>query len=99
MAQEIQVVYDDLDHIIARFGDMADTARDCLSKVTAQVEELRGGEWIGPNADSFYGDYDDAMEPVLTRLAAALDQAADIVGQISAEFADAEEEAEGLFPN
>jgi len=77
MAYTVQCDYDQLNGIVQRFNDASESARNTYDKVSAQMEVLRGGAWIGPNADKFYEIMDNDWLPAMDRLTKSMEKAAE----------------------
>ncbi len=99
MADQIQCNYDEISSVMSRFSEQQDLAQAQYQRIMNQMEVLRGGSWIGPNADTFYNVMENELMPGLQRLINALGEASRTANQVANEFKQAEEEAEGLFPN
>lgn len=98
MADIIQFDHDQLPGISQRFGDQADQVRTQYAKILQQVDVLRQGAWIGPNADKFYEVMDNQLLPACKRLSDALDKANETTQQVAKMMRDADEETKGFFP-
>lgn len=98
MAYTVQCDYDQLNGIVQRFNDTSESARNTLDKVSAQMEVLRGGAWIGPNADKFYEIMDNDWIPAMDRLVKAMEKAAEVVDQVQKIIKDADDQNKSYFP-
>jgi len=98
MADTVQVDYDQMTGISQRFNDQAQQVRAQYQKIAQQLEVLRDGAWIGPNADRCFEIMDGTLLPACQRLHQALDQAGNTTQQVAKMIRDADEETKGLFP-
>jgi WXG100 family type VII secretion target len=99
MAEIVQCDHEAIPGIARRFDDLAQRNRQQMKKVEQQILQLEGGDWIGPNATSFFQLMDDQYMPAYERLCAALERAGEVVQEISKLIRDAEEESKGYFPS
>ncbi len=97
IGNKIQADYDQLTSIANQFAQEASSTEQLTNQIMSLVGELEGGGWIGRGADSFYNEMHDLVEPGLTRLARALEDASNAVKQISNVMSQAEHEASSLF--
>lgn len=97
MAEVIQVDYDQLSQVAAKFATESQNVAELLQKVRAGMQSLEDGGWIGRGADSFFAEMDGVLLPAVQRLERALDQASQNAGRISQQMRQAEEDAQGLF--
>lgn len=98
MAYTVQCDYDQLNGIVQRFNDASESARNTYDKVSAQMEVLRGGAWIGPNADKFYEIMDNDWLPAMDRLTKSMEKAAEAVDQVQKIIKDADDQNKSYFP-
>lgn len=98
MAEIVQYDYEQLNGIEKRFTDQAEQARAVERKLTEQMEVLKGGAWIGPNADKFFEVMEGQLLPANKRLSDALDRASETTRHVAKMMHDAEEESKGFFP-
>lgn len=98
MADLVQFDHDQLPGISQRFGTQADQVRAQYAKITQQMDKLRSGAWIGPNANAFYEVMDNQLLPACKRLSDALDRANETTQQVAKMMRDADEESKGYFP-
>lgn len=68
-----------------------------LSALQKEVATLRGGDWLGPGASSFYAEMDTSVIPSLKRLVSSLDLAAKSTQRINLIFQQAEHEAAAVL--
>lgn len=97
MANEVKIEYDQMQNITSIFEDHSQRAQSLLQKINAQVETLRGGAWIGVNADKFYREMDNDMMVSLQRLIKAFDESAQTTARIEQVLRAAEDEASAIF--
>ena len=98
MAYTVQADDEQLNGIAQRFDDQSSQVLATLAKVQSQMEVLRGGAWIGPNADKFYQIMDSDWIPALDRLGKALAEGASVTRQIQKIIKDADEQNKSYFP-
>jgi WXG100 family type VII secretion target len=98
MAYTVQCDHDQLDGIVQRFQDSSENARATLDMVRSQVDVLRGGAWIGPNADKFYEIMDNDWFPAMERVDRAMAFASESVLKIQKIMKDADESNKTYFP-
>jgi WXG100 family type VII secretion target len=99
MADTVQVDHDQMNSIAQRFGDQSEQVRAQYDKIMHQLDVLKQGAWIGPNADEYFKIMEGTLLPACKRLFAALDQAGDTTKNVAKMMRDADEEAKGLFPS
>jgi len=99
MADTVQVDYDQMSGISQRFGDQSDKVRAQHDKIVHQLDVLKQGAWIGPNADKYFEIMEGQLLPAVKRLFSALDHASDTTQKVAKMMRDADEEAKGLFPS
>jgi WXG100 family type VII secretion target len=96
---KIQADYDELAAIANQFAQEATSTEQLTNQIMNLVGQLEGGGWIGRGADAFYNEMHDLVEPGLTRLARALEDAGSAVKQINNIMTNAEHDASSLFGN
>jgi WXG100 family type VII secretion target len=97
VGQKVQADYDELASIANQFAQEASSTEQLTNQIMSLVGELEGGGWIGRGADAFFNEMHDLVEPGLTRLARALEDASNAVKQVSNVLSQAEHEASTLF--
>ena len=98
MADIVQVDHDQMKSIAQRFSDQSEQVRAAHDKILHQLDVLKHGAWIGPNADKFAEIMDGNLLPAVQRLTKALHQASETTTQVAKMMHDADEESKGLFP-
>ena len=98
MAEVVQFEYDQLKQIGQRFADQAGNVRTQFDKISQQMEVLKNGAWVGPNADKFYEIMESQLLPATKRLSDALDKGREVTDQVAKLMQEAEEESKGYFP-
>lgn len=98
MADVVQFDYEQLTGISKRFVDQSDQVRAQYDKVLQQMDVLKNGAWIGPNADKFYEIMESNLLPATKKLFSALDKAGETTNQVAKMMKDAEEQSKSLFP-
>ncbi len=96
MAEKIDVNYDQIKQIGARFNTKADEINQLIKTLTSNVDNLRGGGWVGEGADSFYAEMENLIFPTFMNLCNALQETQQTLNNISTDFTKAEEEARDL---
>lgn len=86
--------YESLAQISNQFGQRADELNAMVNRLVANVDNLRGGGWIGAGANSFYQEMDGEILPALQRLHQAYMTAQSTAQSVSSELARAEGEAQ-----
>ncbi|MCB0078342.1 MAG: WXG100 family type VII secretion target [Anaerolineales bacterium] len=92
----IQVQYDALAEIAARFQNQATLTLRLQRRLTHQMSALRES-WVGEGAEAFFTEMEQALLPAVSRLATALEEANRTTQQIVTTFQQAEAEAAALF--
>jgi WXG100 family type VII secretion target len=85
--------YQELNSIAGKFTASQAKAEAITRSITADVNRLRGGDWVGRGASKFYEEMDAHVVPGMHRLAQALGEAARVTGQINQLLQQAEAEA------
>jgi WXG100 family type VII secretion target len=96
-APVVQVRYDELDQIAARFGQLAERNADLERRLQYAFRPLEEGGWIGRGADAFSQSMRGEVFPACQRLHAALAAAREVTMQIQQIFQGGEAEAAALF--
>lgn len=100
MAEEtVQVDHDQMKSVSQRFNDQSEQVRAQYSKINHQVDVLKNGAWIGPNADEYVKIMEQNLLPAVQRLQKALETASETTKQVAKIMHDADEENKGLFPS
>jgi WXG100 family type VII secretion target len=99
MADTVQVDHDQMGNISQRFNDQSQQVRTQHDKILQQLDVLKQGAWIGPNADKYFEIMEATLLPACKRLFNALDQASDTTKEVAKMMRDADEEAKSLFPS
>jgi WXG100 family type VII secretion target len=97
VADHLEVRYESLERIKSSFDQQAQEAENMLRKISGQVENLQGGQWIGQGANAFYGEMHDLMLPAIQRLVKAMHEGSRVTNQIMTEFRNAEEESRSVW--
>lgn len=95
-APKIEVNYEMLDQVSAKFLQQGDEAEQMLQNIRNHMESLQG-EWIGEGSTAFFEEMENLVLPGITRLVQALNEAANVSKQISEVMSSAEEEAANTF--
>ena len=94
---KVRADYDALQSVAKSFGQQAQASARSLQNLTAQMDTLQGGDWVGQGATAFFAEMNDSVLPTLKRLHAALDQSARVTTQISQVMKEAEGQASSIF--
>jgi WXG100 family type VII secretion target len=100
-AAMVKCDYDMLKSVAQEFRKAADNIAKMNQDIKSKYEPLAGGQWLGQGAKVFKGEMEGEVLPTLTRLQAALSQAAEVTGQIDQLIQGAEQEAShtlSVFP-
>ncbi|HEX8597825.1 MAG TPA: WXG100 family type VII secretion target [Chloroflexia bacterium] len=98
-ANIIQINYDDMDSIAARFGQQAEMAAALNSRVRQHVEALEQGGWEGKGASAFFAEIYGELLPAMQRLSHVLEEARTVTLQVKEVLFEAEQEAASFFGN
>jgi WXG100 family type VII secretion target len=96
-APKVRSDYDQLARIARAFAENSRATQATLHRLKGNVEALRAGDWVGTGASAFYREFDQSINPTLTRLVNALASAQAITLQISQVMKAAEDEAAACF--
>ena len=97
MADKTEVNYEQLQQIMKMFSSEAEEINGLQKQTQSRVEDLHGGNWIGKGADKFFDEMQSEVLPALRRLAAGLQEAAQVTQRILDTYRQAEEETQGFF--
>lgn len=97
MAEHVEVNYDQMTSIRNSFEQQSEDIQNMLKKLESQVDHLRGGEWIGQGANSFYDEMDSLLLPAVQRLVQALQEGSQVIAQMIEIFKQAEEESRSVW--
>ncbi len=89
--------YVKLEEIAKVFDSYAQEITKTYQFINQHVDELKGGAWVGRNADRFYAEMDNEVIPALYRLRDALEESADVTRMIIKIFQQAEEDGAAFF--
>jgi WXG100 family type VII secretion target len=93
----VRAHYDELKTVQQTFTQQADAVAQLNQNLQGRMETLKGGDWIGKGATTFYQEMDGQVMKSLHRLERALHEAARITAQISQLMKQAEDEASSVF--
>ncbi|HLC06185.1 MAG TPA: WXG100 family type VII secretion target [Anaerolineales bacterium] len=96
-AQQVRSDHEALQKISSSFSSQSSAIAGINGKMKSAMETLRGKDWIGQGANTFFQEMDGEVMPSMGRLQKALDQAAQVTRQISQLMQQAEQEAGGWF--
>jgi len=97
MADQVKIEYEQMQNIISVFDDHSQQSQQVLQRVSAQVDVMRSGSWVGANADRFYQEMDNEALVALQRLVNAFQQLTESSSEIVRVMQNAEEEASTIF--
>jgi WXG100 family type VII secretion target len=97
MADHVEVNYENLERMKSSFDQQAQEAENMLRKISGQVDNLQGGQWVGQGANAFYNEMHGLLLPAVQRLVKSLQEGSRVVGQIMTEFKNAEEESRSVW--
>jgi WXG100 family type VII secretion target len=98
MFYTVQSDEEQLEDVVARFYNQAFIAQKLYEALNNRLEVIRGGAWIGPNANRFCAHMTDELVPALMRLEKAMHAAGDTVKQVQKIIRDADEQNKSYFP-
>ena len=98
MANEVQANYEQLNSLADIFENLGEETKSVLDQVVQQMDVMKGGAWIGDNANAYYEGMEQELIPGTTRLVAAMARAAEATREVARTFEQAEEEASSVFP-
>ncbi len=96
-APTIRSDYEQLKSVAQSFNAQGDAIQKVNQTLKADMETLKGGDWIGKGATAFYSEMNDQVMPTMQRLQRALTEASRITQQISQIMKEAEQEASSCF--
>jgi WXG100 family type VII secretion target len=94
---KVRADYDQLKVISNMFNSQAQGCQAKNQRLKSDIETLRGGDWQGDGAKSFYREMDSEVMPALNRLHNALSEAGRITAQLAQIMKAAEDEASSVF--
>jgi WXG100 family type VII secretion target len=97
MADHVEVNYEQMQSVRNSFEQQSQDIQNMLKKIESQIDHLRGGEWIGQGANSFYDEMDSELLPAVQRLQQALQEGSQVIGQLVETFKQAEEESRSVW--
>lgn len=97
MADKTEVNYEQLANIIKRLQAEADAITQLHTQTKSRVDSLHNNGWIGRGSDQFFTEMEQLILPAVTRLAGALQIAAQKASEISKIYRNAEEQGQGVF--
>jgi len=90
--------YTELQQIATTFQNQSEAVGKTIQDLSSKVQNLQGGKnWEGDNANKFYEEWNNTVQPSLKRLQNALNQAGSATKQISAKVKEAEEQSSSVF--
>ncbi len=98
-ANEVQVNYEQMNTNGKQAGELSQQMRQVSQRINSQLDNLKGGNWVGNNANKFYQEMDNTVMPAMQRLIDALSETESVVNTICRIFEGAEEEGSAGFPS
>src|SRR5688572_11221102 len=95
MADVVHCNHDALKQIAGQFDTLESSVKKATDQLQSQMDLLKGGGWVAPAADKFYGIMENEILASLTRLSSALNMAGNETNNISKIMQQAEENAKG----
>ena len=95
-APKIEVNYEMLDQVSAKFLQQGDEAEQMLQNIRNHMDSLQG-EWIGEGSNAFFSEMSDLVLPAATKLVQAHNEAGNASKRIAELMSTAEEEAASAF--
>jgi WXG100 family type VII secretion target len=97
MSDTIQLEYDQLRSISQKLNREQADVQKLLTRLTSQMEVLRGGKWKAEAATRFYGDMDSNLIPRMQKLIKALQMTQDAITQTVNNVRQADEANQSLM--
>lgn len=96
---EIKIDPDTINDIASKMEGMADEVKQKADKIHHTTEEMRGGGWLGPDAEKYYQEYEQITDPSFKALEEALQELSRTARSIAEEMQKAEEEGAQTIPD
>jgi WXG100 family type VII secretion target len=96
-SEKVRADYVQLAAIAQSFGQQAESARSLLGALRSDMATLQAGDWVGRGADKFYAEMNASVLPAMTRMVAAMNEAARTTARISQVMKQAEGDSAALF--
>ncbi len=93
----IQVKYDAVEKIAARFGREAEQVEEMNGRVQRAIQPLQDGGWAGEGSAAFFAEMEQDIFPAVHRLSNALTEAQRVTLEICTIMRQAEEDASAPF--
>lgn len=97
MANVFQVDYEALGGIATQVNGLAQTTQESEASLLRGLEPLENGDWVGDDADLFFGEMRDDILPAVGRLIDLLLETAAALGEVVAEVRAEEEGLCAMF--
>ncbi len=65
MSDVVEINYEHMDDTKTRFAAQAEEVKTTYGRLTACLEDLKGGGWIGDAANSFFQEMDNTVLPAM----------------------------------
>ena len=96
-APEIRCDHDQIQKIGSQFSAQSSAIAGVNRKLKSAQSTLEGGDWIGRGATEFFKEMNSEINPAMTRLQKAMDEAANVSKQISQAMKNAEDESSRIL--
>jgi WXG100 family type VII secretion target len=93
----VQVDYEELEGVAARFHQQSGAVEQMHGSLLRAYNGLRDGGWVGRGAEAFFAEMDNEALPAVRRLVDVLTSASETTRQVSAAFQGADQEASSPF--
>ncbi len=96
-APEIRCDHDALQKIGSQFSAQSSAIAGVNRKLKSAQATLEGGDWIGRGATEFFKEMNGDINPAMTRLQKAMDEAANVSKQMSQVLKNADDESSKIL--
>ena len=96
-APEIRCDHDQIQKIGSQFSAQSSAIAGVNRKLKSAQSTLEGGDWIVRGATEFFKEMNSEINPAMTRLQKAMDEAANVSKQISQAMKNAEDESSRIL--
>jgi len=97
VSDTIQLEYDQLRSLSQKLSQEQQDVQKLLTRLTSQLEVLRGGKWKAEAATQFYGDMDSNLIPRMQKLLKAIQLTQDGIAQTVNHVRQADEANQSLM--
>jgi len=96
-AAVIRIEYQDFDGITKTADEKAQAVEQLFQEVSGQMDVLRGGAWVGDNANKFFQEMENTVFPALNKLRDAFARLSEDGQKIIVTFQNAEDEGANIW--